>query len=61
MKKVFKLDFLGRELVVETGELAKQADGTALVRYGDTVVLSVCVMGKEVMGQDFFPLQVLYQ
>ena len=61
MKKVFKLDFLGRELVVETGELAKQADGAVLVRYGDTVVLSVCVMGKEVMGQDFFPLQVLYQ
>ena len=61
MKKVFKLDFLGRDLVVETGELAKQADGAVLVRYGDTVVLSVCVMGKEVPNQDFFPLQVLYQ
>lgn len=61
MKKVFKLDFLGRELVVETGELAKQTDGAVLVRYGDTVVLSVCVMGREVVGQDFFPLQVLYQ
>ena len=61
MKKVFKLDFLGRELIVETGELAKQTDGSVLVRYGDTVVLSVCVMGKEVLGQDFFPLQVLYQ
>ena len=61
MKKVFKLDFLGRDLVVETGELAKQTDGAVLVRYGDTVVLSVCVMGKEVVGQDFFPLQVLYQ
>lgn len=61
MKKVFKLDFLGRELVVETGEMAKQTDGAVLVRYGDTVVLSVCVMGKEVIGQDFFPLQVLYQ
>ena len=61
MKKVFKFDFLGRDLIVETGELAKQADGAVLVRYGDTVVLSVCVMGKEVMGQDFFPLQVLYQ
>ena len=61
MKKVFKLDFLGRDLIVETGELAKQTDGAVLVRYGDTVVLSVCVMGKEVMGQDFFPLQVLYQ
>ena len=61
MKKVFKLDFLGRDLIVETGELAKQTDGAVLVRYGDTVVLSVCVMGKEVTGQDFFPLQVLYQ
>ncbi len=61
MKKVFKLDFLGRDLVVEVGELAKQTDGAVLVRYGDTVVLSVCVMGKEVLGQDFFPLQVLYQ
>ncbi|MCI8618444.1 MAG: polyribonucleotide nucleotidyltransferase, partial [Clostridia bacterium] len=40
---------------------AKQTDGAVLVRYGDTVVLSVCVMGKEVLGQDFFPLQVLYQ
>ena len=61
MKKVFKMDFLGRDLIVETGELAKQTDGAVLVRYGDTVVLSVCVMGKEVTGQDFFPLQVLYQ
>ena len=61
MKKVFKLDFLGRDLIVETGELAKQTDGSVLVRYGDTVVLSVCVMGKEVLGSDFFPLQVLYQ
>jgi len=61
MKKVFKLDFLGRDLIVEVGELAKQTDGAVLVRYGDTVVLSVCVMGKEVLGQDFFPLQVLYQ
>ena len=61
MKKVFKLDFLGRDLIVETGELAKQTDGAVLVRYGDTVVLSVCVMGKEVPNQDFFPLQVLYQ
>ena len=61
MKKVFKLDFDGRELVVETGELAKQTNGAALVRYGDTAVLSVCVMGKTMVSQDFFPLQVLYQ
>ncbi len=61
MKKIFKMDFLGRELVVETGELAKQTNGAALVRYGDTVVLSTVVMGKNTVTQDFFPLQVLYQ
>ena len=61
MKKVFKLDFDGRQLVVETGELAKQTNGAVLVRYGDTAVLSVCVMGKIPVSQDFFPLQVLYQ
>lgn len=61
MKKVFKLDFDGRQLVVETGELAKQTNGAVLVRYGDTAVLSVCVMGKNPVSQDFFPLQVLYQ
>ena len=61
MKKVFKLNFLGRDLTVETGQLAKQTNGSVLVRYGDTVVLSVCVMGKTPVTQDFFPLQVLYQ
>ena len=61
MKKEFKLNFLGRDLIVETGQLAKQTNGSVLVRYGDTVVLSVCVMGKIPVTQDFFPLQVLYQ
>ncbi len=61
MKKEFKLNFLGRDLVVETGQLAKQANGSVLVRYGDTVVLSVAVMGKKPVTQDFFPLQVIYQ
>ena len=61
MKREFKLDFLGRDLVVETGQLAKQTNGSVLVRYGDTVVLSVCVMGNTPVSQDFFPLQVLYQ
>lgn len=61
MKREFKLNFLGRDLIVETGELAKQTNGSVLVRYGDTVVLSVCVMGKTPVTQDFFPLQVLYQ
>ena len=61
MKKVFNLEFNGRNISVETGELAKQTNGAVLVRYGDTAVLSVCVMGKNPVSQDFFPLQVLYQ
>lgn len=61
MKKEFILDFYGRKIVIETGWLAKQANGACLVRYGDTVVLSAVVMGKNVVTQDFFPLQVLYQ
>ncbi len=61
MKRVFKKDFLGRKLVIETGQLAKQSNGSVLVRYGETVVLSVCVMGKTPITQDFFPLQVIYQ
>jgi len=61
MKNEFRMNFLGRELVVETGQLAKQSNGSVLVRYGDTAVLSVCVMGKTPVSQDFFPLQVLYQ
>ena len=46
MKKVFELDFYGRKIVVENGQLAKQADGAVLVRYGDTVVLSTAVVSK---------------
>ena len=61
MKKEFTLDFFGRKIVVETGWLAKQANGACLVRYGDTAVLSASVMGHNVITQDFFPLQVLYQ
>ena len=62
MKKVYELDFRGRKLVVETGELAKQATGAVLVRYGDTVVLSTVVVSKNAnVLSDFFPLMVLYQ
>lgn len=62
MKKVFELDFHGRKLVVEHGEMAKQASGAVLVRYGDTVVLSTTVVSKKVnLLADFFPLMVLYQ
>lgn len=60
MKKEFSYDFLGRNLTVETGELAKQADGAVLVRYGDTVVLAASVMSDTVGTGDFFPLTVVY-
>ena len=61
MKKVFKLDFRGRELVVEHGEVAKQAHGSVLVRYGDTVILSTAVVSSNAnLLSDFFPLMVLY-
>ena len=62
MKKVFELDFRGRKLVVENGELAKQAHGSVLVRYGDTVILSTAVVSNNAnILSDFFPLMVLYQ
>lgn len=62
MKKIFECDFRGRKLIVETGELAKQAHGAVLVRYGDTVVLSTVVVSKTAnILSDFFPLMVLYQ
>lgn len=61
-KKIFELDFYGRKIVVEHGELAKQADGTVLVRYNDTVILTAAVVSKTVnLLSDFFPLTVNYQ
>ena len=61
-KKVFELDFYGRKIVVEHGQVAKQADGAVVVRYGDTVVLSTAVVSKSAnLLSDFFPLMVLYQ
>ena len=60
-KKVFKFNFRGRELVVEHGEVAKQAHGAVLVRYGDTVILSTTVVSNNAnLLSDFFPLMVLY-
>ena len=62
MKKKFELDFYGRKIIVEHGELAKQADGAVLVRYNDTVVLSAAVVSKTVnLLSDFFPLTVTYE
>lgn len=61
MKKVFKKDFYGKEIIVEVGQLAKQATGSCMVRFGDTAVLTASVVGKEPSKLDFFPLLVIYQ
>lgn len=60
-KKVYEYDLLDKKIVVETGELAKQANASVLVRYNDTVILTAAVMGNTPITQDFFPLTVLYQ
>ena len=61
MKKVFELEFEGKKFVVETGEIAKQADGAVLVRLNDTVVLSTACASDEPKEGDFFPLTVGYE
>ncbi|MDD5884747.1 MAG: polyribonucleotide nucleotidyltransferase [Erysipelotrichaceae bacterium] len=59
-KQVFQLEFEGRHLQVETGEIAKQADGAVFVRFGDTVVLSTACCSDQPKPGDFFPLTVDY-
>ncbi|MGM9933404.1 polyribonucleotide nucleotidyltransferase [Pradoshia sp.] len=60
-KRTFSLDWAGRPLTVEIGQLAKQANGAALIRYGDSAVLSTAVASKEPKNIDFFPLTVSYE
>ncbi|UQZ46063.1 polyribonucleotide nucleotidyltransferase [Bacillus sp. PK3-037] len=60
-KHVFTIDWAGRTLTVETGQLAKQANGAVMVRYGDTAVLSTATASKEPKPLDFFPLTVNYE
>ncbi len=61
-KQVFHLDFCGKNITVETGEIAKQASGAVIVRYEDTVVLSTAVASQQAKeGLDFFPLTVSYE
>ena len=60
-KHVFEYSHRDRKIVVEIGELAKQANGACLVRYNDTAVLSAAVGSNQAMASDFFPLTVLYQ
>ena len=62
VKKVFEYDFYGKKIIVEHGELAKQASGSVLVRYNDTVILTATVINKKAnLLSDFFPLTVNYQ
>ena len=60
-KQIFSLDWAGRNLTVEVGQLAKQANGAVLVRYGDTAVLSTATASKDPKNLDFFPLTVNYE
>ena len=60
-KKVYQMELGNRPLIVETGQLAKQANGAVLVRYGETVVLTAAVASKEAGTGDFFPLTVNYE
>ena len=61
MKEVFDFDFYGRKLSIETGEIAKQAGGSVLVRYGDTVTLSTACASSVAKDTDFFPLTVSFE
>lgn len=60
-KQVFKTTFAGRELIVEAGQVARQANGSVVVRYGESTVLTAAVMSKKMATGDFFPLQVNYE
>jgi polyribonucleotide nucleotidyltransferase len=60
-KQLFSIDWAGRKLSVEVGQLAKQANGAALIRYGDTAVLSTATASKEPKPLDFFPLTCNYE
>ncbi|MBT2700038.1 polyribonucleotide nucleotidyltransferase [Bacillus sp. ISL-40] len=61
LKHEYSMVWAGRKLTVEIGQLAKQANGAVLVRYGDTAVLSTATASKEPKNLDFFPLTVNYE
>ena len=61
MTKRYEIDFGGRPISIEMGKMAKQANGSAVVRYGDTMVLvTACAAKEAVEGKDFLPLTVNY-
>lgn len=61
MKEIFEYNFAGRNLIIETNEIAKQAKGSCLVRYEDTVTLSTACASNEAKDTDFFPLTVTFE
>lgn len=61
IKQTFEMTFAGKPLVVEIGQVAKQANGAAVIRYGESTVLTAAVMSKKMSTGDFFPLQVNYE
>ena len=60
MEEQITIDYAGRQLTISTGALAKQADGSVVVRYGDAVVLVTVVVDKRASAKDFLPLTVNY-
>ncbi|MDJ0856746.1 MAG: hypothetical protein QNI88_16175, partial [Desulfobacterales bacterium] len=61
MEKIYKADIGGKTLTIQSGKLAKQASGSALVQYGETIVLVSAVSAREERPVDFLPLTVEYQ
>ncbi len=62
MKRIFKTEVAGKEIILETGQMAQLANGSVLVRFGETVVLSTATASKQPRdGIDFFPLSVDYE
>jgi len=59
--KIFTFDLAGRPLKMEIGKYANFANGSVLVRYGDTAVITTAVASKETKDTDFFPLTVNYE
>ena len=60
-KQMFTKEFCGKVLTVEVGEIAKQADGSAIIRYNDTVILSTACASHVAKDTDFFPLTVTFE
>ena len=61
MGNSWSTEFGGRELTIETGDLAQQANGSVLVRYGETVVLVTATMDEPRPGMSYFPLMINYE